>query len=163
MAVRLAAFDFFEWWLKNNFCSCSVRLKHGFIVDNLHLMAYFILTCARRYSSPHQGSMGSCTGVYMQLTCKHPLGCPCFLKMWMNLYNRLFLSSFPPSSPASLNPVTCTRHICSSSASPGFLGWEFIKENKEVRTQENKNSTKKAIKKTRKQEKNNSTKKATKK
>ena len=45
------------------------------------------------------------------------------------------------------------------------LRWEFIKENNKVRKQENKNSTKKAIKKTRKKKKENknSTKKATKK
>ena len=34
------------------------------------------------------------------------------------------------------------------------LGWEFIKENKKVRKQENKNSTKKAMKKTRKKKEN---------
>ena len=44
-----------------------------------------------------------------------------------------------------------------------YLRWEFIKENKKVRKQENKNSNKKAIKKKNKKENKNSTKKATKK
>ena len=41
---------------------------------------------------------------------------------------------------------------CTLSDWLSSLRWEFIKENKKVRKQENKNSTKKPIKKTRKQE-----------